>query len=223
MIQFDYSSLKYDTNGLIPAIIQDVKTKDVLMMAYMNQEALKKTCETGETWFWSRSRKEFWNKGATSGNRQKVFSLSFDCDSDTLLILVEQLGNGACHTGEYSCFFNTFFEDKESKSFSDPLMMQKLEKLIQERKKSLPEGSYTTTLFQKGLDTILKKIGEEASEVIIASKDDDRQHTIYECADLLYHLTVLLVEKQINIEEVHLELGKRFNVGGFKWKEEQGK
>jgi len=223
MTDIAYNTLNFNAHGLIPAIIQETGTKDVLMMAYMNRESLEKTCKTGETWFWSRSRKCLWNKGATSGNKQKVISISYDCDADTLLILVEQQGKGACHTGEYSCFFQKLFEINEEKNRINPMILQELQSLVLKRKKELPEDSYTATLFQKGLDTILKKIGEESSEVIIAAKSNDTPHTVYELADLLFHLIVLMTEQGIEIEAVYQELQKRFNVGGFQWKEGQKK
>ena len=222
MIDFDFNALKYDSKGLIPAIIQEASTLEVLMLGYMNSESLQKTCETGETWFWSRSRQEFWNKGATSGNIQKVVSIAYDCDGDTLLIKAVQMGAGACHTGTYSCFYRDIpIKKANSSKVVDPLVLQKLQEVVQQRKAEMPEGSYTTSLFKKGLDTILKKVGEEATEVVIASKDDDREHLVYELADLCYHLTVLLAEKNIPLEEVLTELEKRFDVSGFTWKERQ--
>ncbi|MCT4607260.1 MAG: bifunctional phosphoribosyl-AMP cyclohydrolase/phosphoribosyl-ATP diphosphatase HisIE [Marinisporobacter sp.] len=202
------NNLKYDEKGLIPAIIQDINTKKVLMMAYMNEESLEKTLETKKTWFYSRSRQKLWNKGETSGNYQIVKRISYDCDGDTLLIEVIPLGN-ACHTGEESCFFNKILEENEEAEKEK--ILQKLYTLIEDRKINLKEGSYTNYLFEKGIDKILKKVGEEASEVIIGAKNDDRDELIYEVADLIYHLLVLLVEKEITLEDIKKELYGRYN------------
>lgn len=202
--------LKFDERGLIPAIIQDVDTKEVLMLAYMNDDSLKKTLSTGETWFWSRSRKELWHKGETSGHIQKVKSISYDCDGDTLLIQVEQVGV-ACHTGARSCFFNLLYlyeEERGEKIDSD--IIERLYEIITDRKVNPKENSYTNYLLDEGLDKILKKIGEESAEVIIAAKNPDRNELIYETGDLLYHLLVLLKEKNVVPEEVFAELSSRF-------------
>lgn len=196
--------LQFNEAGLIPAIVQDETTGAVLMMAWMNEEALEKTVETDEAWFFSRSRQELWHKGATSGNIQAVTSILYDCDGDTLLLLVNPKGP-ACHTGNTSCFYRTF----DGSPLPKATMLNVLETLVQERKSSPVEGSYTNYLFDKGLDKILKKVGEENAEVIIASKNEDRGEVIYETADLLYHLTVLMVEKGIAWEEVIQELKKR--------------
>ncbi|MCT4621269.1 MAG: bifunctional phosphoribosyl-AMP cyclohydrolase/phosphoribosyl-ATP diphosphatase HisIE [Marinisporobacter sp.] len=202
------NNLKFDEKGLIPAIIQDINTKKVLMMAYMNEESLEKTLETKKTWFYSRSRQKLWNKGETSGNYQIVKRISYDCDGDTLLVEVIPLGN-ACHTGAESCFFNKIFEENEEDEKEK--IIQKLYTLIKERKTNPKEGSYTNYLFEKGIDKILKKVGEEASEVIIGAKNDERDEIIYEVADLIYHLLVLLVEKEITLEDIKKELYDRYN------------
>lgn len=202
--------LKFDERGLIPAIVQDVDTKEVLMLAYMNEDSLRETLNTGETWFWSRSRKELWHKGGTSGHIQKVKSINYDCDGDALLIEAEQKGV-ACHTGARSCFFNLLYlfeEDRKEKS--DPEIIEKLYKIITDRKENPRKDSYTNYLLDKGLDKILKKVGEETAEVIIAAKNPDRNELIYETGDLLYHLLVLLREKDISPGEIFAELGSRF-------------
>ncbi|MDI9476481.1 MAG: bifunctional phosphoribosyl-AMP cyclohydrolase/phosphoribosyl-ATP diphosphatase HisIE [Natronincolaceae bacterium] len=202
--------LKFDERGLIPAIVQDVDTKEVLMLAYMNEDSLRKTLDTGETWFWSRSRKELWHKGETSGHIQKVKSINYDCDGDTLLIEAEQKGV-ACHTGARSCFFNLLYlfeEDREEKATPD--IIEKLYKIITDRKENPRKDSYTNYLLDEGLDKILKKVGEETAEVIIAAKNPDRNELIYETGDLLYHLLVLLRERDIAPREIFAELGNRF-------------
>ncbi|SCX75713.1 bifunctional phosphoribosyl-AMP cyclohydrolase/phosphoribosyl-ATP diphosphatase HisIE [Alkaliphilus peptidifermentans] len=205
--------LKFDKAGLIPAVIQDIDTMQVLMMAYMNEASLLKTIETKETWFWSRSRQELWNKGATSGNIQKVISIDYDCDGDTLLIKVRQKGN-ACHTGEKSCFFNqleAFTENNDSSNYNEEKhILTKVYETITERKRNPKEGSYTNYLFDKGLDKILKKVGEETAEVIIASKNTDKEELVYESSDLIYHLLVLLCHKDVKPEDVFGELEKRY-------------
>lgn len=198
------NDLKFNEAGLIPAIVQDEATGSVLMMAWMNEEALEKTVETEEAWFYSRSRKELWHKGATSGNIQAVTSVLYDCDGDTLLLLVNPKGP-ACHTGNTSCFYRTF----DGSPLPKASMLGILETLVQERKKNPVEGSYTNYLFDKGIDKILKKVGEENAEVIIASKNADRGEVIYETADLIYHLTVLLAEREISWDEIMMELKKR--------------
>ncbi|KYC54246.1 MAG: Phosphoribosyl-AMP cyclohydrolase [Candidatus Methanofastidiosum methylothiophilum] len=201
-------NLKWDEKGLIPAIVQDVNTKEVLMMAYMNEDSLKKTLETGRTCFWSRSRQKFWFKGESSGNIQKVKEVRYDCDADSLLILVEQIG-AACHEGYPTCYFRTIDGAvKSEKSFEGGLyILDELYKLIETRKKELPNDSYTTKLLlDKNL--LLKKIGEEASEVIISfSQEKDR--TVEETSDLIYHLFVLLVERDIKLQTLLEELKKR--------------
>ncbi|MFZ5968173.1 MAG: bifunctional phosphoribosyl-AMP cyclohydrolase/phosphoribosyl-ATP diphosphatase HisIE [Bacillota bacterium] len=201
--------LKFDEKGLIPAIVQDVYTGKVLMLAYMNQEAFDKTLETKRTWFYSRSRKSLWNKGETSGNYQIVKKISYDCDADTLLVEVQPLGN-ACHTGEVSCFFNEIYKDKENEKI-DPAIVQKVYQRIIDRKNHPVAGSYTNYLFEKGTDKILKKIGEEASEVIIGAKNNSTEEMVYEITDLLYHTLVLMAEKNIELGEIAAEMMKRYN------------
>ena len=195
--------LKYDANGLIPAIVQDHHTKKVLMLAYMNEESLKISLEEGMTCFYSRSRQELWRKGETSGNRQHIMSIRTDCDCDTLLVDVIKDGP-ACHTGSESCFFNVI-EEKDDEAFS----YEGLYKMLLGRKLEKKEGSYTTYLFEKGTDKILKKVGEECTEVIIAAKAHDKEETVYEIADLLYHVTVLMIDAGITLDEVTAELAKR--------------
>ena len=196
--------LKYDANGLIPAIVQDHYTKEVLTLAYMNAETLALTIAEGRTVFWSRSRQEIWRKGETSGNVQKVVSITADCDGDALV--VEVVKNGpACHTGAESCFFNEVYVSPEVKQFS----WEGLYRLIEGRKAQPKEGSYTTYLFEKGKDKILKKVGEECTEVLIGATKNDKDETVYEIADLAYHLLVLMVEMGISLEDVIAEEAKR--------------
>jgi len=204
MINFDIEKLKFDEKGLIPAIVVDAVSKKVLTLAYMNRESLKISIEKGLTCFWSRSRNELWLKGETSGNYQHIVSITADCDYDALTVVVEPDGP-ACHTGSFSCFENSVYESDELHEFSlDGLM-----KLIEGRKTDKKEGSYTTYLFEKGLDKILKKVGEECTEVIIAAKAEDRAETVYEIADLAYHVMVLMTEAGISLEEIHRELASR--------------
>lgn len=205
-IQMD--NIRFDNNGLIPAIVQDYVTGNVLMLAYMNEESLKRTIETKETWFYSRSRKELWNKGATSGNRQQVKKITVDCDQDAILIEVVPLGP-ACHTGEQSCFYETIYEEGD---FSRDIVYELVEE-IKNRKENPVEGSYTSYLFKEGIDKILKKIGEESSEVIIGAKNQDRQELTSELADLTYHVLVLLEETGVSVEDVKSELLKRRQKG----------
>ena len=196
--------LKYDANGLIPAIVQDYYTKEVLTLAYMNAETLALTIAEGRTVFWSRSRQEIWRKGETSGNVQKVVSITADCDGDALV--VEVVKNGpACHTGAESCFFNEIYVSDEVKQFS----WEGLYRLIEGRKAQPKEGSYTTYLFEKGKDKILKKVGEECTEVLIGAAKNDKAETVYEIADLAYHILVLMVEMGISLEDVIAEEAKR--------------
>ncbi|WP_028991353.1 bifunctional phosphoribosyl-AMP cyclohydrolase/phosphoribosyl-ATP diphosphatase HisIE [Thermoanaerobacter thermocopriae] len=202
----DIEKLKFDEKGLIPAIVQDYNTKQVLMLAYMNEESLKLSLEKGETYFFSRSRKEIWHKGETSGNTQKIKNIFYDCDGDALLIEVEPKGP-ACHTGNVSCFYRSFLG--EVKNY-DMEILKKLYERVKDRKTNPVEGSYTNYLFEKGIDKILKKIGEETTEVVIASKNDSREEIVYEVSDLLYHLIVLLVDKGIKLEDVYGELGRRY-------------
>ena len=197
-------NLKFDEKGLIPAVVVDAVSKEVLTLAYMNKKSLEITMEKKLTCFWSRSRNKLWLKGETSGNYQHVVSITADCDNDALVVLVEPEGP-ACHTGEKSCFFNPVFENDELKEFS----LNALMKLIEGRKINKTEGSYTTYLFEKGLDKILKKVGEECTEVIIAAKANDKKETIYEIADLCYHTLVLMIEQGISLEDIHKELSSR--------------
>lgn len=196
--------LKFDSSGLIPAIVVDAATKRVLTLAYMNRESLAISMEKELTCFWSRSRQALWLKGETSGNYQHIVSITADCDKDSLVVLVEPDGP-ACHTGEISCFYNPVFESQTRQEFS----CQGLYSLLEGRKRDLPQGSYTTYLFQKGLDKILKKVGEECTEVIIAAKAEDRAETVYEIADLAYHVMVLMAQQGITLEEVQNELASR--------------
>ena len=201
-----WQEIKFNKDGLVPAIVQDVFSKEVLMLAYMNREYLKKTIETKSTWFYSRSRKKLWNKGETSGNTQRVLELLYDCDGDTLLVKVIQKGN-ACHTGERSCFFNEIYKEKYQDS-NDVLHL--LYQRIKNRKLDPQEGSYTNYLFDQGIDKILKKVGEESSEVIIGAKNNNQEEVIYETADLIYHILVLLNEMGISIQSIKDELYKRY-------------
>lgn len=196
--------LKFDEKGLIPAIVVDAQTKDVLTLAYMNKESLRITLEKQKTCFWSRSRGELWLKGETSGNYQHVVSITADCDKDALVVKVEKDGP-ACHTGSESCFFNPLYINEEKHEFS----LRGLYDLLLERKAQMPQGSYTTYLFEKGLDKILKKVGEESTEVIIAAKAQDKAETIYEIADLAYHVMVLMVQAGITVDDVQKELASR--------------
>jgi phosphoribosyl-AMP cyclohydrolase / phosphoribosyl-ATP pyrophosphohydrolase len=199
--------IRFDEKGLVPAIIQDAETLEVLTLAYMNKESLAKTLESGETWFFSRSRQELWHKGATSGNTQTVVGIKYDCDQDALLVQVQPKGP-ACHTGAVSCFSGEAVSERKS-SLADYQILQSLEKVILQREVERPEGAYTTYLFEKGVDKILKKVGEEAAEVIIAAKNRDHEELKWEAADLLYHLQVLLVEQGLPFKEVLLTLEER--------------
>ncbi|WP_061810182.1 bifunctional phosphoribosyl-AMP cyclohydrolase/phosphoribosyl-ATP diphosphatase HisIE [Rossellomorea vietnamensis] len=201
------TSVKYDDKGLVPAIVQDAATKDVLTLAYMNETSLRKTVETGETWFYSRSRQELWHKGETSGNTQTVQNITWDCDQDALLVLVSKKGP-ACHKGEDSCFHEKVFGEETS---SKENILLTLEKLIENREIERPEGAYTTYLFEEGVDKILKKVGEEASEVIIAAKNRDSEELKWEVADLFYHVLVLLREQKLPLETVLDVLVERHN------------
>ena len=196
--------LKFDEKGLIPAIVVDAKTKKVLTLAYMNRESLEVSMEKGLTCFWSRSRNELWLKGETSGNYQHIVSITADCDNDALVVVVEKDGP-ACHTGTDSCFTHPVYQSEELHEFS----LEGLYDLLVGRKTDMPEGSYTTYLFQKGIDKILKKVGEESTEVIIAGKANDKAETIYEIADLTYHVMVLMTEMGISVDEVRRELASR--------------
>ncbi len=196
--------LKFDEQGLIPAIVVDSVTKQVLTLAYMNRESLEISMERGLTCFWSRSRQELWLKGETSGNYQHIVSITADCDGDALVVVVDKEGP-ACHTGAETCFHNPLWHSEERSEFS----LQGLQGLLTDRNATRPQGSYTTYLFEKGLDKILKKVGEECTEVIIAAKSDDKKETIYELADLAYHAMVLMVQMGISVEDVHKELASR--------------
>ena len=200
----DISKLKFDEKGLIPAIVVDSVTKKVLTLAYMNRESLEISMEKELTCFFSRSRQELWLKGETSGNYQHIVSITADCDQDALVVVVEPEGP-ACHLGTDSCFEYPVFESEQRQEFS----YQGLLELIRGRKTDRKEGSYTTYLFDKGLDKILKKVGEESTEVIIAAKSEDKRETVYEIADLAYHVMVLMVQMGISLEDIHKELASR--------------
>jgi phosphoribosyl-AMP cyclohydrolase / phosphoribosyl-ATP pyrophosphohydrolase len=235
-------NLKFDAQGLIPAVVQDAATGEVLMLAYMNAESLARTLQTGETWFWSRSRGELWHKGATSGHTQRVVDVRLDCDGDTLLVRVEPRGP-ACHTGERTCFFRSAGEESQEDGAAQAgawngsrvaesakatvvqvenkvslvgvpamelgILLQDLFALIQERREQRPPNSYTTYLFNSGLDKILKKVGEEAAETIIAAKNEGTKELSAEITDLLYHLLVLMAEREVSLRDILTELGKR--------------
>ena len=194
--------VRFDDRGLIPAIVQNAKTREVLTLAYMNQESLARTIETGQTWFWSRSRNELWHKGETSGNTQQVVSLALDCDRDAIVVLVDPAGP-ACHTGARSCF------DVAEDSIDLGRLLDGLYQLIESRERERPAGSYTTYLFNEGIDKILKKVGEESAETIIAAKNEERERLTSEVSDLLYHLVVLLVARGVSLEEIAKELKQR--------------
>jgi phosphoribosyl-ATP pyrophosphohydrolase/phosphoribosyl-AMP cyclohydrolase len=204
--------IKFDERGLIPAIVQDSQTGEVLTLAYMNAESLRRTLSERETWFWSRSRKELWHKGATSGNTQRVVDVRPDCDGDAVVVLVEPQGP-ACHTGATSCFYNSVIDessdDRLTGSHTLGATLQTLYGVIEDRRRNLPEGSYTSYLFEQGLDKILKKVGEESAETIIAAKNGDSGSLINEVSDLIYHLLVLLVEQGVDLGAIEKELGAR--------------
>ncbi|RKD76562.1 phosphoribosyl-ATP pyrophosphatase /phosphoribosyl-AMP cyclohydrolase [Sinobaca qinghaiensis] len=203
------NNLTFDEKGYIPAIVQDAVSKEVLTLAYMNEESLQKTIETKETWFFSRSRQELWHKGETSGNIQKVEDIRYDCDADSLVVLVHPAGP-ACHTGSYSCFTSSLLGEEVPEKQPDRFaIINELEQIIAQREAEMPEGAYTTYLFTEGVDKILKKVGEEASEVIIASKNRDPEELKWETADLLYHLLVLLREQKLPLDDVLDVLGQR--------------
>ncbi|MDM5315207.1 bifunctional phosphoribosyl-AMP cyclohydrolase/phosphoribosyl-ATP diphosphatase HisIE [Fictibacillus sp. b24] len=203
--------LNFDEKGLIPAIVQDYQSKEVLTVAYMNRESLEKTIEIGETVFFSRSRQELWHKGETSGNTQKVKSIRYDCDQDAVVVLVEPQGP-ACHTGSYSCFSETLYsaDDKADAPNADRYaILTELQEVIAKREHEMPEGAYTTYLFEHGVDKILKKVGEEAGEVIIAAKNRDPEELKWEVSDLLYHVLVLLQEQKVPLDEILTTLKER--------------
>ncbi|MBH0230935.1 bifunctional phosphoribosyl-AMP cyclohydrolase/phosphoribosyl-ATP diphosphatase HisIE [Halobacillus yeomjeoni] len=200
--------IKFDEKGLVPAIVQDARSKSVLTLAYMSKESLEKTLDTGETVFYSRSRQELWHKGETSGNTQKVKEIRYDCDQDALLVQVIPQGP-ACHKGDYSCFSERLTEGSTSPKENRYYILDQLQQVLAERKSTLPEGSYTAQLFQEGVDRIAKKIGEEAGEVIIAAKNDDPEEMALESADLLFHLLLLMTDRNVSLDEVLNVLEKR--------------
>ncbi|WP_200966762.1 bifunctional phosphoribosyl-AMP cyclohydrolase/phosphoribosyl-ATP diphosphatase HisIE [Insulibacter thermoxylanivorax] len=205
----DIEALRWNEQGLIPAIVQDAVSKEVLTLAYMNRESLQRSLEEGETWFWSRSRGELWHKGATSGNKQLIREIRYDCDADALLVLVEPQGP-ACHTGKYSCFQHRLDGEAVQEGKADRFaILNQLEAVIASREAERPEGAYTTYLFDKGVDKILKKVGEEAGEVIIAAKNRDHDELSWEASDLLFHLLVLFREQKLPIDRVLAELEGR--------------
>jgi len=207
MNAINLAEVKFDERGLIPAIVQHATTREVLTLAYMNEESLARTIETQQTWFWSRSRQELWHKGETSGNTQRVVSITLDCDRDAIVVLVDPAGP-ACHTGARSCF------DIPDESDDLGFVLDQLYEVIQGRERERPSGSYTTYLFDEGIDKILKKLGEESAETIIAAKNEDREQVVSEVSDLLYHLLVLLVARGVSLEEIGKELKKRRQAGG---------
>lgn len=206
------TDIRFDERGLAPAIVQDANTLQVLTLAYMNAESLKRTLETNETWFWSRSRSSLWHKGETSGNKQRVVDVSMDCDYDAIRILVVPEGP-ACHTGAQSCFHNELQDasasDNQKARAELGAILSNLYTLVESRKRERPDGSYTTYLFDEGLDKILKKVGEESTETIIAAKNEDSHALVREASDLLYHLIVLLVERGLTLDQVSGELSSR--------------
>ncbi len=214
------SQVKYDVNGLVPVIAQDAHSKKVRMLAYMNEEALIKTLQTGKVHYYSRSRKKLWLKGETSGNFQYLKSMSIDCDGDTLLLQIEQVNGISCHTGNSSCFYRELKEEiqendkteakaDEKSGIKTDNMLSRLYDTVMDRKLNPKSGSYTNYLFDKGINKILKKIGEESAETIIAAKEDDKNELVFEIADLMYHLTVLMAEKGVSWEDIEDELSKR--------------
>ncbi|MGP4107573.1 bifunctional phosphoribosyl-AMP cyclohydrolase/phosphoribosyl-ATP diphosphatase HisIE [Virgibacillus sp. L01] len=200
-METNINQLSFDENGLIPAIIQNFKTGEVLTLAYMNETSLNKTLQTGETWFFSRKRQQLWNKGETSGNKQIVKNISYDCDADSLLVQVNPMGP-ACHTGNDTCFFQTLF----SNEVQTRNVIHRLTEKVNERKQQPVDGSYTTYLFTEGIDKVLKKVGEEASEVIIGAKNHDKQEVTWEIADLTYHTLVLMELLDVTVEDIKYEL-----------------
>ncbi len=214
-----FQNLKFDEQGLIPAVVQNSRTKEILTLAYMNVESLTRTLQTGQTWFWSRSRKELWHKGETSGNFQNVVDIRIDCDGDALVVLVAPEGP-ACHLGEDTCFHRQLQETEyqllqksvslvNQSSLELGILLDELYRLIEDRKQKRPEGSYTTYLFNAGLDKILKKVGEESAETIIAAKNPSTQQMASEISDLLYHLLVLMSERDVRLEDIFNELKQR--------------
>jgi phosphoribosyl-ATP pyrophosphohydrolase/phosphoribosyl-AMP cyclohydrolase len=222
-MSFKPEEVRFDERGLVPAVVQDARTREVLTLAYMNDESLRRTLAEGETWFWSRSRAELWHKGATSGHTQRVVDVQLDCDSDALVVLVEPRGP-ACHTGATSCFSpgtqapQAEGSGGESHSGAEGAgigeVLEELYDIVARRRREMPEGSYTTYLFAKGLNKILKKVGEESAETIIAAKDGDLDALTAETADLVYHLLVLMVERGLTLEALSGELARRRGAKG---------
>lgn len=204
MVDFSEINFKFDASGLIPCIVQEINSNEVLMCAYMNEESLERTINEGVAWYYSRSRKSLWRKGETSGNIQIVKGMYCDCDADTLLLKVEQMGV-ACHTGNHTCFYRALMDE----SVFERNILFELHELIKDRKQNFIKGAYTSYLFESGIDKILKKIGEESSEIIIAAKNKDKRELVYEISDLVYHVLVMMVEKDITIEEIEGELVRR--------------
>ncbi len=202
-MNIDLEKLKFDEHGLIAAIVQDGTTREVLTLAYMNAESLRRTLETGETWFWSRSRNELWHKGATSGNTQRVVQMVPDCDGDAIVVLVEPAGP-ACHTGETSCFHSPANSTKNL-----GVVLDELYRLVEDRERTRPKKSYTTYLFNEGLDKILKMVGEDSTETIVAAKNSNDDDFVSEVSDLIYHLVVLLVARGVSLESIRAELERR--------------
>ena len=219
-MNFRIEDVKFVDQGLLPVVVQDARTLEVLTLAYMNEESLKRTMQSQQTWFWSRSRKELWHKGETSGNTQRVVDLKLDCDQDAIVVLVEPAGP-ACHTGKQTCFHNALESEGQKSHSSQPAqtvadlggLLNQLYVLIQSRERERPKGSYTTYLFDEGLDKILKKLGEESAETIIAAKNEDNKGLTAEVSDLIYHLLVLLVQRGVSLDEIRLELAQRSAAG----------
>lgn len=216
----EISSLKFNDQGLVPAIAQDIRTGEVLMMAWMNAEALEKTISTGKATYYSRSRNSLWLKGETSGNFQEVKSIRYDCDGDTLLLLVEPKGP-ACHTGERTCFYRAI--GSESPRPTGPSVLSELARVLEERKQADPKSSYVASLYAKGLPKILAKIEEESGELVEAAAIKDNSQVLYEFCDLLFHSMVLLSQKGIAMDEVFSELARRFGISGIEEKNSRGK
>jgi phosphoribosyl-AMP cyclohydrolase / phosphoribosyl-ATP pyrophosphohydrolase len=228
-MSFKPEEVRFDERGLVPAVVQDARTREVLTLAYMNEESLRRTLAEGETWFWSRSREKLWHKGATSGHTQRVLEVRLDCDSDALVVLVEPRGP-ACHTGAVSCFHSEveglqFDESRQAEGAEESgessteggdigAVLKELYGVIEGRRREMPEGSYTTYLFEKGLNKILKKVGEESAETIIAAKDGDLDALTLEAADLVYHLLVLMVERGLTLADLGRELARRRKARG---------
>lgn len=216
----DLDNIKFNEQGLIPAIAQDASTGEVLMLAYMNKEALSLTLSTGRAHYWSRSRRSLWLKGDTSGNYQNVKSVLYDCDGDTILLLVEPLGP-ACHTGERTCFYRSL--DGKGAKPTGPRVLTELYSIIKERKKAEPDKSYVASLYAKGLPKILEKVAEESAELIEAAREKGKDDVVYEFCDLLFHSMVLLSNEGIEMDEAYMELARRFGISGIEEKESRGK